>query len=230
MLTKAEAKTTVQTVVHALRPAHCKTAPHMEKSTPLKRWAINIICWVTLLLIAASFVCRFFPETFSPSSRHRWPSVEVERNTERQLILERIESAGGWAALKRDCEVLGGEHQDHSYRWPDGQINVNGLPPAIAALQPMRIDYFCPKEAAEMKKQKVGPGSSFVANWIGTNVVVRIYIFGAHSTGGHDQPALGLDVLCEPGVANYSPVLLRSETPLEYWTYRKVAEDIYEFY
>jgi hypothetical protein len=197
----------------------------MEKSTLFKRWAINIICWVTLLLIAAYFVCRFFPEAFSRSSRHRWPSAEVERNTERQQILERIESAGGWTALKRDCEALASEHQDFNYSWSFTQ-NFNGLPPAIAALNPMRVDYYCPKEIAELKKD----GTGFSASIIGTNVVVRIFIYGAHSTGGHDLPALGLDVLCEPGVVSYSPVLLRSETPLVYWKYRKVAEDIYEFY
>jgi hypothetical protein len=195
----------------------------MEKSTLLKRWAINIICWVTLLLIAAYLFCRFFPEAFSHS---RWPSVEVERNTERQQILERIESAGGWAALKRDCEALASEHQDYDYSWEDEPNKVSGLPPAIAALNPMRVDYYCPKEIAELKKS----GNGFRDGIIGTNVVVRIYIYGAHSTGGHDLPALGLDVLCEPGVVSYSPVLLRSETPLVYWTYRKVAEDIYEFY
>jgi hypothetical protein len=195
----------------------------MEKSTPLKRWAINIVCCVTLLLIAASFVCRFFPAAFSPSSRHRWPSVEAERTTERQQILERIESAGGWAALKRDCEVLASEHQDYDYNWPDGQISVNGLPPAIAALNPMAVRYYCPKEIAETRKLQIGPGGSDFANEIGTNVVVRIYMFGAHSSGGHDLPGLGLEVLCEPGVTNYMHFPTNR-------TYRKVAEDIYEVY
>lgn len=65
---------------------------------------------------------------------------------------------------------------------------------------------------------------------MGSNVVVRIAIFGAHSTGGHDQPALGLDVLCEPGIVSYRPDRLRSRSPLRYWRYRKITGDIYEYY
>lgn len=195
----------------------------MAISTPYKRWAINIICWVTLLLIAAHFVYRFFPAAFSRSSRPKWPSVEVERNTERQQILERIESVGGWAALKRDCDLLASEHQDYDYRWPDGQNSVHSLPPAIAALNPMSVEYYCPKEIAETRKLQVGSGGSDFANWIGTNVVVRIYIFGEHSTGGHDDPAMGLEVLCETGVTNYTHFPVKR-------TYRKLADDIYEWY
>jgi hypothetical protein len=66
--------------------------------------------------------------------------------------------------------------------------------------------------------------------WFGTNVVVRLSVFGAHATGGHDEPALGLDVLCEPGLSNYGPVRLRSTTPLRYWQYRELADRVYEFY
>jgi hypothetical protein len=195
----------------------------MGKSESYKRWAINVICWVTLLLIAAHFVYRFFPETFSHSSRHRWPSAEEERNTERQQILRRIESAGGWTALKRDCDILASQHQDFNYTWFEWPSNPNPLPPAIAALQPIRIDYYCPKEIAEMKKLEVGPGGSYTANQIGTNVVVRIWLFGQHSTGGHDLPGYGLEVLCETSVTNY----MHFPTNL---TYRKVAEGIYEFF
>ena len=69
--------------------------------------------------------------------------------------------------------------------------------------------------------------------WIsynGSTAVVRIEIFGMHSTGGRGQPWLGLDVVCEPGLVEYSPRRLRSTPPDKYWVYRKITNDIYEFY
>jgi hypothetical protein len=152
-----------------------------------------------------------------------WPPVWLERRAQRQELLERVNSAGGWAALKRDCDAFADARRDdsHPFIWYPGLDN-NALPPAMLALKPRSIEFYPRK----VLRQFGANGSQ----WFGSNVVVRLSVFGAHSTGGHDQPALGLDVLCESGVSSYSPEHLRSTTPLRYWHYRKLADNIYEFY
>lgn len=151
-----------------------------------------------------------------------WPPRWLERRTQRQQVLERVQSAGGWAALKRDCDALANAYRDDPYGFKWFSHDTNLLPPAIAALKPRCVEFY-PRKVV----QQFGPEGS---KWFGTNLVVRISIFGLHRTGGHDQPWLGLDVLCEAGTFTYRPDRLRSTTPLRYWNYRKVVDDIYEFY
>jgi hypothetical protein len=150
-----------------------------------------------------------------------WPPVSWERRLQRQQVLERVQAAGGWEALKRDCRALADARRNEpdGLRWFDH--DTNGLPATITALKPRGVELYPRQEV-----QQFGPEAS---KWFGSNVVVRITIFGAHATGGRGQPWLGLDVLCETGTA-YPPQRLRSNIPLRYWNYRKVAEDVYEFY
>ena len=146
-----------------------------------------------------------------PAASNSWPPDWVRRRTQRHLILERVRSAGGWLALKRDCNTLVNSHKgdpyEFDYRWIEPDTSF--VTPAIAALRPKFVQ---------------------LLRLEGSNVVVRILIFGAHSTGGRDQPWRGLDVVCEPGVAIYRPDHLRSTTSLGHWTYRKLTDDVYEFY
>jgi hypothetical protein len=151
-----------------------------------------------------------------------YPPNWVERRGQRQEVFQRVESVGGWAALKRDCDALAARYKDDQYgfRWLRG--DTNSLPAAIAALKPKEVEYYSPSVLKQFGSEGV--------RYFGSNAVVRISIFGAHATGGHDQPWLGLDVVCESGVTSYSPERLRSTTPLRYWEYRKIADDIYEYY
>lgn len=151
-----------------------------------------------------------------------WPPPSVERRTQRRQVLERVESAGGWTALKRDCNMLANAYKDDPYGFRWFRFNTDPLPPAIAALRPREVEFYSPKFLEHFGSEGI--------KWHGSNVVVRISVFGAHATGGHSQPSLGLDVVCEPGVPNYSPARLRSEVPFRYWRYRKVADDVYEFF
>ena len=152
-----------------------------------------------------------------------WPPDWLERRTQRQQVLERVQAAGGLAALKRDCDTLADAHRDDPYgfRWYRF-FDTNSLPPAITALKPKVVEFYPRKEVQQFGAEG--------RRWFGSNVVIRITIFGAHSTGGHDQPSLGLDVLRESGASDYRPERLRSTTPLRYWRYRKVADAVYEFY
>jgi hypothetical protein len=118
---------------------------------------------------------------------------------------------------------LADAHRDdpHGFRWY-GFFDTNSLPPAITALKPKVVEFYPRREVQQFGAEG--------RRWFGSNVVIRITIFGAHSTGGHDQPSLGLEVLCESGASDYRPERLRSTTPLRYWRYRKVADAVYEFY
>jgi len=151
-----------------------------------------------------------------------WPPAWVERRTQRQLVLKRVQAAGGWSALKRDCDALADKYKDSETDFHWHGPNTNGLPPAIAALQPRSVDFFSRKRLPRFGLQGLA--------YFGSNTVVRIEIFGLHATGGRDQSWLGLDVVCEPGLLNYNPHLLWSKTPLSYWSYRKITNDIYEYY
>jgi hypothetical protein len=152
-----------------------------------------------------------------------WPPLSLERSFQRQQVLKRIQPVGGWAALKRDCDALVSKYKDDDFGFRWGRDDTNSMPPTIAALTPRMVEFLSPKAMQKF-------GGEFIGKSYGTNLVVRIYIFGGHATGGHDQPTLGLDVLCESGVTNYNPVRLLAWAPLEHWKYRKIVDDVYEFY
>lgn len=151
-----------------------------------------------------------------------WPPVWLERRAQREEVSKRVEAVGGWAALKRDCEALAEAHRDDEdvFRW---RFTRDTLPPAIAALKPRDVEFYPLSMLRQIKSEES-------IRWYGTNAVVRIQVFGYHSTGGRGAPYLGIEVLCEPGLTNYCPERLRSTVPLRYWRYRKVAPDIYEYY
>src|SRR5262245_29720579 len=41
-----------------------------------------------------------------------WPPIPVERSKQRAFVAERIQLAGGWIALERDCDKLVDQHRD----------------------------------------------------------------------------------------------------------------------
>ena len=61
--------------------------------------------------------------------------------------------------------------------------------------------------------------------------VVRIKVFGIHSTGGHSIPYFGLDVVCSTNAASYQPRPSHGgASGNNYDGYRQVTETIYERY
>jgi hypothetical protein len=185
----------------------------MENSNPHKLFGGWPFALILLASIAAYFFLKFFLFGYPPD----W----WERHVQRQEVFQRVQSSGGWVALKRDCDSLAEKYKDapYGFRWWRG--DTNSLPAAIAALKPKEVEFYSTSLLRQFGSEN--------AKWYGSNAAVSIYIFGAHSTGGHDEPALGLDVVCERGVTDY-PQRLRSTTPLRYWRYRKIDVDIYEYY
>ena len=95
-----------------------------------------------------------------------WPPSSFERREQRQKVLERVQTAGGWDAIRRDCMALAAQNTNGFYsHWGD-----TNLPPAILALKPMMVEYHPEYGCVSMR------------------------IFGMHSTGGHSRPYFGLEV------------------------------------
>ena len=182
----------------------------MSDSLPKKKQAFG--WFIPLALFAVIFLLGGF----------YWPVIDLmTRSTQRQQVLERVQAAGGWGALRRDCAALASTNTG-GFSWSRLGHDTNSLPPAIAALRPRRVDFY---------PHQVYPHGTWWSSATHSDAAVRIFVFGTHNTDGHDQPSLGLDVLCESGVTSYTPPYnWRSDIPLRYWKYRKIADDIYEVY
>lgn len=136
------------------------------------------------------------------------PPTWWERRTQRQEVLARVQSTGGWETLKKDCIALCNQHKDDQISYW-GWDKTNGLPASIMALKPKYVELY-----------SAGVGKSGVP-------FIKIMIFGAHSTGGHSIPRYGLKVICSNSITNQEPDSYQSGG---YWGRRKITEGVYEFY
>lgn len=125
-----------------------------------------------LLLIAIVAFTFFF---ILPAFLVWWPPVFVERHSQRAKLAERVQAAGGWDAVRRDCIAFAAQNTNGFYsHWRD-----TNFPPAILALKPMIVKY--------------APQDGCISMWI----------FGIHSTGGHSTPYFGLEVDTSTNSAGY---------------------------
>jgi hypothetical protein len=133
-------------------------------------------------------------------------------------VSERIKSAGGWDALRRDCISLAQQHTNDPFVWYAAN-DFKLLPPAIAALKPKEVTYYSPRLMQDFKSERHLP-------------IVRIMIFGQHPTGGHTVPEYGLEVMSGSAGEAYQPPPNPYITApaVVYWHSRKIADDIYEIY
>jgi hypothetical protein len=172
----------------------------MTDSGPAKKRSFGWILWVFVVLV----VIYLFP------SMVYWPPPWIERRAQRQRLNERIQSAGGWAALQRDCDTLVQQNRTTGFAWHQG----DELPPALAALNPREV-YFYPspnrKDSSAM-------------------CVVHIRVLGVHSTGGHSTPYFGLEVVSGGNADQYRPEPGRGAPGNYHDSYRKVTDRIYEIY
>ena len=145
-----------------------------------------------------------------------WPYTWLERRAQRERVAERVQSAGGWDSLRRNCLTLAERYKSDPMVWNRYPVFSNTLPAAVAALNPKRVEYYPPRFGSDFND------SDFP--------IIRITVFGAHSTGGRDIPWFGLDVVCQRSSVDYQPHRKRSDRPLRYWRYRKVADDVYEYF
>ncbi|MCW5553239.1 MAG: hypothetical protein KIS67_13905 [Verrucomicrobiae bacterium] len=145
-----------------------------------------------------------------------WPPPSVERRGQRQKVLERVEAAGGWAAIQKDCDALVEQYRDSAFAWH--RYQTNALPPALAALNPWEVRFYSPTVLRDFKDEP-------------QVAVVRIKIFGMHSTGGHSTPYFGLEVVSGAGAETYRPSPSRGGVSGNgYRSYSRVTDRIYEIY
>lgn len=112
------------------------------------------------------------------------PSWATQRKRQREVVRERVEAVGGWGVLQRECANVFTNGQG-GFRWPEsGFSSASHLPPSIAALKPREVLAYADQNGVP---------------------IVRIKLFGIHSTGGRSIPYYGLWVVCTPVSSNYIP-------------------------
>lgn len=155
---------------------------------------------------------------------YRWRQFDkADRVNQHKMLLARVQAAGGWTALQRDCDALVQTNRDFPLTWDNWTDRTNALPPAIAALQPMEVMYW--------------PPSVLRGNHINTEFsIVRINIISGHpNTGGRATPWFGLEVVCGTNADGYSPHPIDGVDDKQayggrYHNYEKMTNGIYEFY
>jgi hypothetical protein len=135
-----------------------------------------------------------------------WPPNWIERREQREIVTARVQSAGGWDAIRQGCISLAVQNTNGFFsHLPD----TNRLPPSIAALAPSYIEYL-PERGC-----------------------VRLTIFGMHRTGGHSTPYFALEVDTSSKSLEHIPGSGYSGGGVignYYSTYRQIADGVYEVY
>ncbi len=180
----------------------------MADTAPSRRGSLSFLVWLLAGLVVVFFML--------PSMLTSWPSASVERRAQRQKVLERVQSAGGWAAIQRDCDSLAEQYRDSAFDWHHGAMNT--LPPSLAALKPWEVHFYSPTVLRDFRDEP-------------QVAVTRIKIFGMHSTGGHSTPYFGLEVVSGLGAEGYRPRPSRGGVSGNgYRSYTPVTDRIYEIY
>jgi hypothetical protein len=180
-------------------------------ASTMRRHPICHVIWGAFAIIGIVAV-------FGPFHPGNWPPDWVERKQQRRLLTERVATAGGWEALKQACTLLVEQHPNDPFYW-HRFIGTNALPAAIAALEPLSVQFFPP---GILPHESLNPPVP----------VVQIKIFGMPSTGGNASPYLGLSVVCSTNTDAYEP--RRGESKgvpgNRHTTFRKVADNVFEVY
>ena len=181
----------------------------MTNSPPNQNRSFDWIFWILIVLLAPYlFLMLLNSESFPP----RW----YELRAQRQKMEARVQSAGGYEMLRRECMAFAQTNEMvHWFRWHTNDSPV--LPPAISSLQPLQVDYVSPKLLGPHSDEPSFP-------------IVRIKIFGMHSTGGHSTPFFGLEVVATPSSENYTPKARPAASGNGHLGYQKVSDGVYEIY
>jgi hypothetical protein len=127
------------------------------------------------LVFAVIVIAYLLPNEIRPP----WP---VQREQQRKIIRERVESIGGWDTLRKDCVALLQDGKNE-FVWPSG---TNEFAPVFAKLKPREVRAY--------------PD-------INGTMIMRMKFFGMHSTGSRGTPYYGLWIICSSNADNYVPKL-----------------------
>ncbi len=137
------------------------------------------------------------------------PPFWMERREQRQQVLHRVESLGGWSALRTACTALVEQTKaepDGYFYWRRGATNA--LPPAISALQPKLVEVARDRDATP---------------------VVFIQFYGGWATGARHTPSYSLHVRCGPTPQGFQPEILhRGNTVIG--RSRLLSDSVFEIY
>jgi len=222
-----------------------------------------VICPLAAVLFIVRLVCATFSSELSNQMRkhpviHRiwgcfafvgvlvffgvlnlnaWPPLFIERHEQRQEVLQRVQSAGGWKAVRLGCETLATNYPN-GFIWFPSRSNVwvypnptaeshkhyitnldyGLLPAAVAALHPKDIRFETPRQLGDVNDDS-------------QTIIVSIWIFGTPGSHVHPTPYYGLAVPCGVGADNYKPQI--SEQGVignRHSSVRKVADGVFEVY
>lgn len=149
-----------------------------------------------------------------------WPPAAWERRSEQRQVEQLVQSVGGWAAIRRDGQLLAAQYGQSYFAWHGFDRNAtNSLPPALAGLKPRLVECLSPA----FSNGAIPAGLSNLC-------VIRVHVFGTRRTGGSSQPYFGLDIVLGAGGGDYRPLPGGSAGGVNHGSYRQVAEGIYEVF
>lgn len=136
-----------------------------------------------------------------------WPPHWLERIDQRKIVRERVLDAGGWTAIRKDCEAIVQTNAATGFEWfrqPNGQEPA--LPKSLSALQPRMVQLWPEQNGMQS---------------------IQIQIFGAHATGGRGEDSYYLKVVCLPTPNFRSPFEVSPNAKVQHGN-RELADGIYE--
>lgn len=137
----------------------------------------------------------------------RRPSLSVQREQQRKEAYERVEAAGGWEVLQREClSLLATNSNDFFWRPAANHIDNEPLPPALASLKPRKITM-----------TRADPP------------IMQIHVFGYPRTGG-GTPYYYLYIVCGPVPEDFKPELDFEPHHLLIGTIQKITNSVFEVY
>ena len=166
------------------------------------------VIWAGLLVL----ICIIALDIFSPQN---WPPNWLQRKRQREAVAARVDAAGGWTVLERACAMLVETNKSNIFTYRAFWQRTNELDGLLRVLQPQEVRFYSP---------------DIVSNDLNV-AIVRIKIFGIHSTGGNSFPYYGLEFVFGSNAHRYRP------SPSDggasgngYSRFRPITNNIYEIF
>ena len=180
----------------------------------------TIFFWVTLLGGALFCVALIFPMLLPPQNSR--PPFPEQRTRQRKTVQERVQAAGGWTSVRKECESLL-KNSSRAFHWElpghfvgvrdstrrpsvsyETNIDDAPLPTGIAALNPHRLEGY----ALDSEPP-----------------IMRINLFGGRSTGTRGIPYYDIWIICGPAPDGFTPQLDFSPRVI-----KRIADAVFEVY
>ncbi len=135
-----------------------------------------------------------------------WPPHWLERMQQRKIVMQRVQAAGGWETIRKDCESIVAANATNGFGWFRDLKDEPPLPKFLAILNPQQVVLW--PEANGMQS-------------------IRVQIFGGHSTSGRGQDFYILKFVCPFPPNVRSSFKFDPEAKVQYGD-RKIVDNVYE--